>query len=323
VVVNGPEVRGQSLPQVTGNVDVRRASILFDFTRQSETQLLAATTQPLFWTYRLQINANDNLKWAPPDADIEFNADLTIEQTRDSLIIFGEMHALRGTYWFLSNRFQVQTADLTFDNLNGVNPQINAEASARVTGSTTRSFDLQTESTHTVTVTITGRAKEPEVAFASDPPDWDEAVILRELTLGRLYENGAFSPGDPLDSYLTQAINRTLSAELSKSFKGYLNDWRLEREHGGLLMGTGGYIVSVSSQPVRNVNLRYRQNLATGRYTAAAEDPFERSVEAEYRLSRFFYMTTEYIQRVQVGGITATTNSLTEYNVNLKARWEY
>src|SRR6185436_5149362 len=40
-VVNGPRVRGVSLPQVTGRVDVHRAAVLYDFTKQTESDLLA------------------------------------------------------------------------------------------------------------------------------------------------------------------------------------------------------------------------------------------------------------------------------------------
>ena len=135
----------------------------------------------------------------------------------------------------------------------------------------------------------------------------------------------AQSVGDPLDSYLTQALNRTLSAELSRTFNGYLNDWAIERERGGLATGSGGVIVGFSTQPWRNVNVRYRQRVPGGGRDYAGvgtiSNPFERSVEAEYRLSRFFYVTSEFTQRRDVAG--TTSSGAPEFNVNLKARWEY
>lgn len=332
VITDGVRRHGQTLPTVSGEARVRRAAILIDFASQTEAEQLAATTQPLFWTYQVRVLANDQLRWQPPDADLEFNADLSIEQTADSLLIYGEMRALRGTYYFLSNRFTVTRADLVFDNLNGVNPTIDAEATTRVTPSAGTGLDLQeaTPIAHTVTVTITGRAKEPKVEFASDPPDLDESGILRALTVGSVYDEraGQVRLQDPLDSYLTKAINRTLSAELSRTFNNYLNDWQLERERGGLLAGEGGVVVSVSTQPWRNLNLRYRQRLpGPGRGIPAAdptlENPFERSVEAEYRLNRFFYVTTELTQRRTVGAGTAAVSPTADFNLNLKARWEY
>jgi hypothetical protein len=332
VVTDGVRRAGQTLPMVAGEARLRRAAILIDFANQSESQQLAATTQPLFWTYQVRVLANDQLRWRPPDADIEFNADLSIEQTADSLLIYGEMSALRGTYYFLSNRFTVTRADLVFDNLNGVNPMVEAEATTRVTPVAAVGLDLGEAAAvpHTVTVTIQGRADAPGVTFASDPPDMDESGILRALTLGSVYDAGAGQVRlqDPLDSYLTKAINRTLSAELSRTFNNYLNDWQLEREQGGLLAGQGGLVVSVSTQPWRNVNVRYRQRLpGAGRERRssdlALDDPLERSVEAEYRLNRFFYVTSELTQRRVLGGGTATVNATPDFNLNLKARWEY
>ena len=74
-------------------------------------------------------------------------------------------------------------------------------------------------------------------------------------------------------------------------------------------------IVAISDAIQRLVQVKGFVTDSTGQVTALGT--------AADRLSRFFYMTTEYIQRVQVGGVTATTNSLTDFNVKLKARWEY
>ena len=322
-VVNGPRVRGVSLPQVTGTVDVHRAAVLYDFTKQTESDLLAASTKPLFWTYRLDVSADDNLKWTPADADIEFNADLTMEQTRDSLLIYGEMHALRGTYYFLSTRFDVERADVTFDNVTGVNPLIDAEARTVVTGSCfAAGFESASSEVlnvpHTITVQITGRADEPVVVFESDPDDWDEPCILRQITLGGALGGNltGSAAGEVSQSYLARAISRTLSPELEKTFRGYLNDWRLERDQAG------GFVVGFSTQPVRNVNLRYRQRVTPGTSSVPTgiQDPFEQSVQAEYRLGRFLYIATQLVRR---GQTSASSSEARDFNVNLKARWEY
>jgi translocation and assembly module TamB len=322
-VVNGPRVRGVSLPQVTGRVDVHRAAVLYDFTKQTESDLLAASTKPLFWTYRIDLKADDNLKWTPADADIEFDADLTMEQTRDSLLIYGEMHALRGTYYFLSQRFNVEKADLTFDNVNGVNPMIDAEATTRVTGSCSLAGlegiagPSVEDVPHTITVQITGRADEPFVAFSSDPDDWDEPCILRQITLGGALAGNSLegATNEVSQSFLARAISRTVSPELERAFRGYLNDWRVERDAGG------GYRLGVSTQPWQNVNVRYEQRVTGGTSTSTTglQDPFEQSVQAEYRLGRFLYIATQLVRR----GTTSSTSPSEDLNVNLKARWEY
>lgn len=322
-VVNGPRVRGVTLPQVTGRVGVHRAVVLYDFTRQTESDLLAASVRPLFWTYRIQLDADDNLRWTPADADIEFSADLTLEQTRDSLLIYGEMQAIRGTYYFLSTRFEVERAVLTFDNVNGVNPVIDAEATTTVIGgcegvdpaalSLGSAGADAAEPSYTIRVGITGRADEPEVAFASEPAGLDESCILRQITL----DDGNFAGAEVTNSFLARAISRTVSPELERAFRGYLNDWRVERQ-------AGAYVVGVSTQPVRNVNLRFRQRLpiAETENYSRLEDPFEQSVQAEYRLGRFFYIATQLVRRATTPTSPPNANTR-DFNVNLKARWEY
>jgi hypothetical protein len=333
-VTNGPRVDKQILPHVEGRADVRRAVILFDFANQTEMQKIAATTAPLFWTYRIQVNANSNLHWQPPDGDIEFNANLNLEQTLNELIIYGDMHALRGTYYFLSNRFTVKQADLTFDNLEGVNPVIEAEATTRIrsagVSASTASVSSSAPESYEITVRISGRANEPAIEFASSPSDLDENEILRELTLVRpLTEGGAAALGDPVDNYLTRAINKTLSAEMSRVFQGYVNEWEIERTGGGILGGQGDVYLSVGSQITPNVLLRYRQRLpglsreSSSSSTDLVTNPFERDVEAEFRLNRFFYITSEVAQRRTLGGSSTVRSGGADFNLNLKARWEY
>ena len=340
VVTNGPRVHGETLPMVAGGVRMKRAAILFDFTNQSEMQRIAAATQPLFWTYRIQVEAPSGLHWQPPDGDIEFNADLRMEQTRDSLLIFGEMHAVRGTYWFLSNKFTVNTVDLTFDNVQGVDPQIDALATTRVVptqegavagaAADPASQDL---TPHEITAHIHGRANQPLIDFSdSDVKNpWDQERILREITYGRFVgPNNRVTAGDPLDNYMTRAINRSLSADLSQAFGGYINEWSLERDRGGLFSGEGEVVVSATSQITNQLSLGYSQRLPglsrevlTPLAPTSASDLFERQVRAEFRLNRFFFVTTDISQRRTTGSTSGAVSAGPDYNVNLKARWEY
>jgi len=162
--------------------------------------------------------------------------------------------------------------------------------------------------------------------LSSSPDDWEENCILSQLT-GFAGGLSAESVGDPLDSYLTQAINRQLSAEMSRTFNGYINEWVLERERGGLLTGEGDVFVGVGIPVNRNLQVRYRQRVPglEREYggTGKPQDPFERDVEAEYRLNRFFYITTELKQRRILTGSTGQVVGTPDFNVNLKARWEY
>ena len=159
-VIDGPKVQGVPLPQVIGDMRVKRGVIEFNFANQSEVQKRAAITEPLYWTYHIHMGASRNLHWRPPEGDIEFNADLDLEQTPDSLLIYGEMHAIRGHYYFLSNRFKVSTADLTFDNQKGVDPIMDIAATTSLIPS---NADYNRHRAETITATITGRASLPQI----------------------------------------------------------------------------------------------------------------------------------------------------------------
>ena len=170
------------VPQVAGVVELHEAVVLYDFANVSETEALAASSKPLFWTYRIELNSTDRLHWRPPNADIEFSAALTLEQTADSLLIYGDMSSLRGTYWFLSNRFDVTKADLTFDNVLGVNPILDIEASTRLTVAERDNLNLLTSTdshpeSYEIVVRIQGRSSEPQISFESVPGDLDQAQI--------------------------------------------------------------------------------------------------------------------------------------------------
>ncbi len=321
-ITRGPKVYGEVLPLVTGNVELHQGVVFYDFANVSEAEQIAASTQRLYWTYRIHLSAKDNLFWRPENADIEFSADLDIEQTADSLQVFGDMSALRGTYFFLSNRFTIRRAEVRFDNVRGVDPSLDIEAITRLTPVMPGG---EVKPPHTITALITGRPSAPEIEFRSDPNDLDEAQILAQLTYGRFGEGQrAAAIGDVTDDLVSRAISRQLSADMSKVFGGYLSDWELARESGGLFKGSGSLILRVGAPLTPNLALRYGQAVpGAERVGAGSTDLFERDVEAEYRLNRFFSITSQLTQRRSVTGSTSGVNGTPDFNVSLKARWEY
>lgn len=327
VVSDGPYVGGERLPQVTGQARIKKGVIEFDFANQSEVQRRAATTQPLYWTYRIKAEATSNLRWRPQEADMEFNADLDLQQTPDSLIIYGEMHALRGTYWFLSNRFKILNADLTFDNQQGVDPVLDIAAETRL--QLQSSARAGGSSLETVTAQLTGRSSQPVISLTSTNPAADQRAILEGLTLGGLRQDQSrpFVGSDPLDNYFTRQLNAQLSAGLSEFFKGAITDWEVQRDQGGLISGQGSYVVGVGSQVTDRLALRYRQRIqGPGKPLDSSvipdvNDLFDQNVEAEYRINRFIFVTSGVTRRRSPLGTGPQPN--TDYNLNLKARWEY
>ncbi|HEY6866267.1 MAG TPA: translocation/assembly module TamB domain-containing protein, partial [Candidatus Eisenbacteria bacterium] len=340
-VTDGPRIGGQIVPMITGEITLDKGVVVFDFANQAEQERLAATTQPLLWTYRIHMVALNNLRWRPPDGDIEFSADLTLEQTPGALSIWGDMHALRGTYHFLSNKFTVNKADLTFDNVGGINPVLDVEAVTRIVPTQglpppdVSGAVAESSLPHDVTVLITGRSDRPTIEFQTSvvglpnsENDWDQARVLQELTVGRFIDKGGVSIGDPVDNYITRKLNEQLDPLLSKAFMGYVNQWTLAREQGGVFTGQGELLIKVSSQVNPQLLVSYSQKLPGFARPYTTTDPtstgsLERNVEAEYRLNRFFFITTGYVQRRSLGTSLTGGTLGGEFDVNLKARWEY
>jgi hypothetical protein len=331
-VVDGPRVRGERLPQVLGNVRLKRGVIEFDFANQTEVQKRAATTEPLYWTYRIHVDAPSNLRWRPPDGDIEFSCDLDLEQTADSLLIYGGMQLVKGHYFFLSNRFNVTQADLTFDNQQGVDPLLDITAETRLKPSRGElapggGFDLSKgpPPQEGIYAHLTGRSSQPIIEMTSSR-GWDQREILGELTYGRFTGEGV-SPTDPLQNYLTRQLSNQLSRDLSKYLNDAINQWEVERDQGELLSGQGGVVMSLGGDINSRTSWLVRQRLpgldrnATPGALPTTTSLFDRDVELEYRINRFIYATTELTQRrpemVQQGQRDR------DFNVSLKARWEY
>ena len=105
-----------------------------------------------------------------------------------------------------------------------------------------------------------------------------------------------------------------------------MSDWEIARESNE---AGGSYVVHVGSQVNDRVSVRYGQVVpGTGRTnvqqtTGSATTLVERDVEAEYRINRFFYITSQITQKRPVPGSTTSTSTTPDFNVNLKARWEY
>jgi hypothetical protein len=334
-VIDGPRVQGVRLPQVTGDVHMKRGVIEFDFANQSEVQARAATTEPLYWTYRIHLEAPSNLRWRPPDGDIEFDADLDLEQTPDSLLIYGEMHLIRGYYFFLSNRFTLTQADLTFDNQQGVDPLMAIVAETRLVPSQRRLYEQsggQWDKRHleTITAQITGRSSQPVIGFTG-PEGWDQGEMLAELTFGRFTgEAGQGFSTDPLQNYVTRQLTNQLSQDLSKRLNNMVTQWTVEREQGELFggSGVGDVYMGLSGDLNARTSWIYKQRVpGLERGTASLENAnlYERDVEVEYRVNRFIYVTTELTQRRTqfLQQTPGASNGPAEFNVSLKARWEY
>ena len=101
----------------------------------------------------------------------------------------------------------------------------------------------------------------------------------------------------------------------------------MQREQGELLNGQGGLVVTIGGDINPQLSWKYSQRLPGLERSSAVPGTtglFERDVEVEYRVNRFIYVTTELTQRrTSLVQSPTTTNGPADFNVSLKARWEY
>ncbi|QIQ86957.1 translocation/assembly module TamB domain-containing protein [Erythrobacter sp.] len=131
----------------------------------------AATTGPgLFGKVRLDValRAPDELYVSGMGLESEWSADLRLAGTSADPRVSGTINLVRGTLGFAGRSFDLERGRLGFVGGREINPTIDLAASERIE-------DV------TVTVSATGRAFEPQIAFESTPSLPQDEVLSRIL----------------------------------------------------------------------------------------------------------------------------------------------
>ena len=106
---------------------------------------------------------------------VQVVSELDVTYRDPRLFVAGYVDIRRGFFEVQGRRLAIDRGSMNFDGAADVNPEVNISASYRVPN---------TPST-TVTVTVTGRLRRPEIAFRSNDPDLTETDILTILVTGR------------------------------------------------------------------------------------------------------------------------------------------
>lgn len=131
---------------------------------------LAAVGGSLFDLIRLDIalKAPDEIYVTGMGLESEWKADLVLRGTTEAPRVTGEIELVRGTLGFAGRSFELQEGRVTFPTGDAFDPAIRLVAS-------------ETIETVTVTVTVTGRASNPQIAFSSVPGLPQDEIVSRIL----------------------------------------------------------------------------------------------------------------------------------------------
>lgn len=181
--VTGP-IKIRSSPEgglISGDVTLNRS--FFRFGRASETANLPdirtreinrrADERPVRirdrpWRFALTADAPNRLQVEGLGLDSEWSANLRITGPVDDFAIVGTANLLRGNYTFAGRRFRLERGRIRFVGNRPVNPVMDIEAEANLTGLN-------------ATINVTGTGNRPEIVFSSIPALPQDELLSRIL----------------------------------------------------------------------------------------------------------------------------------------------
>jgi translocation and assembly module TamB len=181
--VTGP-IQIRSTPEggvISGEVTLNRS--FFRFGQASETASLPdirtreinrrADERPVRirdrpWRFALTADAPNRLQVEGLGLDSEWAANLRITGPVDDFAIIGTANLLRGNYTFAGRRFRLERGRIRFVGNRPVNPVLDIEAEANLSGLN-------------ATITVTGTGNRPEIAFSSIPALPQDELLSRIL----------------------------------------------------------------------------------------------------------------------------------------------
>ena len=120
------------------------------------------------WRFDLTANAPNRLRVEGMGLDSEWSANLKISGPVDNFAMVGTANMLQGNYTFAGRRFRLERGRIRFVGNQPVNPILDIEAEANLTGLN-------------ATINVTGTGNEPEIAFASIPALPQDELLSRIL----------------------------------------------------------------------------------------------------------------------------------------------
>ena len=128
----------------------------------------ADNTVPSKWKLSLHVRAPNQILVSGMGLDSEWSMDLHVGGTTDDPQVTGAMNVVRGLYSFAGKDFTISTGTITFNGGAVTDPQVALTATASLN-------DV------TGTITVSGSAQRPDIAFSSTPALPQDEVLSRML----------------------------------------------------------------------------------------------------------------------------------------------
>lgn len=285
---------GRRIPNVTGALNVREATvegILED--RSGTPATITLPTDSPGWVCSIDIDAEKNVWLRDPDYRVELGGTLILKRDDAGLYLRGDLNVLRGQYTVYGNKFRIIDGTLDFSTAS-LRPEIhiNAYTPHRTEGGFERRIYLNLDWPRD--------KKEAELTLSYDEPGYYESDIWRMLG------------GSVAEGLAANTLERVLNEQMSDITVEVEQRQTERRSRRGtpeqeMTIGVGKYLWE-------DVYLRYRQGLTL---------TTSREVEVEYRLSNMFLIRSELIRHARRSYVGANRQSLDEFNLDIRLRWEF
>ena len=246
---------------LSGNVMITRFSISPDLdiaalaAQAGKVQTVAPPDAP---SNRLRLDvrvvSSPQLNFQNAYAKLAGDVDLRLRGTLATPSLLGRVSITEGSAMIAGTRYELQRGDITFTNPVRIQPNIDLNATARV-------------SDYDITLGLHGTLQKPTVTYRSDPP-LPEADVVALLALGRtenqqrIYtqqqEQTVANP--TTDALLGGALNATVSSRVQKLFGA--GSVKVDPNYLGALGNSTSRII-VEEQLGPNVTLTYATNVNT------------------------------------------------------------
>ncbi|VWX56081.1 translocation/assembly module TamB domain-containing protein [Sphingorhabdus sp. 109] len=137
-----------------------------EINRRADERPVVTRSRP--WRFALTAKAPNRLRVEGLGLDSEWGADLRISGPVDNFAMVGTADLISGNYTFAGRRFTLERGVIRFVGNQPVNPTLDIEAEADLTGLN-------------ATINVTGTGNKPEIAFTSIPALPEDELLSRVL----------------------------------------------------------------------------------------------------------------------------------------------
>jgi autotransporter translocation and assembly factor TamB len=308
-IKNGKAPDGQLLPQITGTAFVSRGELTWT---QEPAGLQAP--EPLGFLYEVRLEVPRNLWFRNLDTEVELGGTLVVKNEGKGDNILGDLDVLHGRYYVCYAKFQMQSGTISFHSLDKIDPDVTIDAQSTVPS------PVQTNSTQVdfIKMALTGHSSQLKIA-PYDDPGTNPSMLWKALCIGQMSSVGLEEVGSAASNPTTPAADMTLpirdylfrNVERLLGDVGIIDTIDLKSGQVTTRSAVGGApaigAVGVGKYVTPTLYLRYSRD-----FSGTAE----RSISAEYRVTRHLLLKGEQVQR-------PTQKTPEAYNLDLKIRLEY